>query len=64
MKEAGHDAKIVHVIHDEIIVEARKEIAEQVEILTRMCMRYGMGKIIHEVLFEVEPEVRETWGEQ
>ena len=32
---AGQDALIVHILHDEVIVEARKDIAESVAVTVK-----------------------------
>ena len=59
---AGHDAKIVHILHDEIIVEAREEIAGDVAVTVKACMERAFTKIFPDVLFVVTPEIRESWG--
>ena len=58
----GLDAKIVHILHDEIIVEAKDEDAKEVSDLVKYCMETALEKLIPGVPFEVKPEIRETWG--
>jgi DNA polymerase I len=59
---AGQDAKIVHILHDEIIVEAREEIAGDVAVTVKACMERAFTEIFPDVLFVVTPEIRDTWG--
>ena len=35
---AGKDARFVHILHDEVIVEARKDIAESMAVTVKNCM--------------------------
>jgi DNA polymerase-1 len=58
----GLDARIVHTQHDEIIVEARDEIADQVQAIVKGAMEEAFKKIIPEVLFVAEIRVAEAWG--
>jgi DNA polymerase I-like protein with 3'-5' exonuclease and polymerase domains len=58
----GLDARIVHTQHDEIIVEAREDIADQVKAMVADTMEKALGRIIPEVPFVVEPRVAEAWG--
>jgi DNA polymerase-1 len=56
------DACIVHTQHDEIIVEAREDIADQVREIVKVTMEALFKQIIPEVPFVVEPRVVEAWG--
>jgi len=53
---------VVHTQHDEIIVEARDAIADQVKAIVAESMEAAFEKIIPEVPFTVEIRVVETWG--
>ena len=55
-------AFIVSTVHDEVIVEAPVEIAEQVKELTRSAMIKAMSHIYPEVPIEVEAGVWTSWG--
>jgi len=55
------DAKIVHILHDEVIVEVKEDIAEDVSIVIKKCMEAALEKLVPEVPFKVEPEIRDTW---
>jgi DNA polymerase I-like protein with 3'-5' exonuclease and polymerase domains len=57
----GLDARIVHTQHDEIIIEARDGIEDQVEAIVKECMERGFEKIIPEVPFVVEPKIADSW---
>jgi DNA polymerase I-like protein with 3'-5' exonuclease and polymerase domains len=58
----GLDARIVHTQHDEIIVEARDDIADQVQRMVKDSMEKALEKIIPEVPFVAEIRVAEAWG--
>jgi hypothetical protein len=55
------DAQVVHILHDEIIVEAMAEIAEWVALKVKESMEEGFKNLLPEVSFEVEPTIRDTW---
>ena len=57
-----HDARIVHILHDEVIVETRGDIAGSVMVIVKGCMEMAFREILPEVPFVVEPEIRESWG--
>ena len=58
----GHDAQIVHILHDEIIVEAREDIAGDVAVTVKECRERAFMGIFPDVLFVVTPEIRESWS--
>jgi DNA polymerase-1 len=58
----GHDARIVHILHDEVIVEARSDIAESVAVTVKNCMEKAFNDVLPGVPFVVEPEIRDSWG--
>ena len=57
----GMDARVVHTQHDEIIVEARDAIADQVQAIVKESMEEALERIIREVLFAVEIRVADSW---
>jgi DNA polymerase-1 len=59
----GLDAMIVHILHDEIIVEAKTEIAEAVGAITKECMEDAFEQIFKNVPFEANPIISESWGQ-
>jgi DNA polymerase I-like protein with 3'-5' exonuclease and polymerase domains len=59
----GLDASIVHVLHDEIIVEVKAEIAEAVAEIMKECMEKAFGKIFKGVPFEANPTIATSWGQ-
>jgi DNA polymerase I-like protein with 3'-5' exonuclease and polymerase domains len=59
---AGRDARIVHILHNEVIVEARADIVESVAVTVKNCMEKAFNDILPEVPFIVEPEIRDFWG--
>ena len=56
------DASIVHTQHDEIIVEARDAIEDQVLEIVKESMEEALERIIPEVPFVAEIRVAEAWG--
>ena len=59
---SGQDVQIVHLLHDEIIVEAREDVADRVATAAKECMEGTFAEIFPEVPFVVEPEIWDTWG--
>jgi DNA polymerase I-like protein with 3'-5' exonuclease and polymerase domains len=47
--------------HDEIIVEAREDVADQVQAIVKESMEEALKKIIPEVQFIVEPKIADSW---
>jgi len=58
----GLDALIVHTQHDEIIVEAKEDIANQVQTIVEESMEEPLERIIPEVPFVAEIRMVEAWG--
>jgi len=56
------DARIVHTSHDEIIIEGRDAIEEQVPTIVKKSIVEAFKKIIPEVPFVAEVRVAEAWG--
>ena len=61
-KLSGLDAKIVHILHDEIIVEAKDDIADAVAVTVKNCMERAFINMLPGVPFVVVPEVKDSWG--
>ena len=61
-KLSGLDAKIVHILHDEIIVEAKDDIADSVAVTVKNCMERAFSNMLPGVPFVVIPEVKDSWG--
>ena len=58
----GMDARVVNTLHDEIIIEARDGIEDQVKVIVKESMEEAFKQIIPEVQFVAEIRVAETWG--
>ena len=58
----GVDARIVNTLHDEIIVEVRDGIEDQVKAIVKEAMEEALNRIIPEVPFAVEPRIADSWG--
>ena len=57
------DARIVNkLLHDEILIEARDGIEDQVQAIVKESMEGAFEKIIPEVPFVAEIRVAEAWG--
>ena len=61
-KLSGLDAKIVHILHDEIIVEASEDIADSVAAIVKTCMERAFINMLPGVPFVVAPKVKDSWG--
>ena len=59
---AGHDARIIHILHDEVIVEAKNDAADSVAVIVKECMEKSFSEILPETPFVVVPEIKESWG--
>ncbi|KYF70805.1 hypothetical protein BE15_30305 [Sorangium cellulosum] len=55
-------ARMILAVHDELLVEAPEEHAEEVKELMRNCMIAGMKKYVDSVPIVVEPKVMSRWG--
>jgi DNA polymerase-1 len=55
------DARIVNTLHNEIIVEARDGIEDQVREIVKKSMEEALGQITPEVPFAAEIRVAEAW---
>ncbi len=58
----GWDAKIISVIHDEIVVEVKEEIAVEVAKMTREKMIAAFNHYAPDVPMEVAPTIGEHWA--
>jgi DNA polymerase I-like protein with 3'-5' exonuclease and polymerase domains len=58
----GLDARIVHTQNDEIIVEAREDIADQVQAIVKESMEEALERIVPEAPFVAEIRVAEACG--
>ena len=51
----GQDAGIVHILHDEVIVEARAEIANDVAAIVKTCMERAFINMLPGVPYRLQP---------
>jgi DNA polymerase-1 len=58
----GLDARIVHTQHDEMIVEVKEEIVDEVSVILKESMEAAFKKIIPGVPSVVEPKIADSWG--
>ncbi len=58
----GLNACIVHTQQDEIIIETRHDIADQVQAIVKESMEEVFKRSIPEIPFVVEIRVAEAWG--
>jgi len=56
------DARVVHILHDEIIVEARADIAGQVSGVVKDCMEKAFEELKLGVPMKVVPVEGDAWG--
>jgi len=55
------DARVVHILHDEIIVEAKEDVAGQVEGIVKGSMGKAFEELKIGVPMIVESDIRDTW---
>lgn len=53
--------RIVNTLHDEIIVEARDAIEDQVREIVKESMEDALELIVPEIPFIVEPKIADSW---
>ncbi len=65
LNETGIDVKLVNVIHDEIVLEAAKEVSEQTKEILQKAMIDGMLKIFPDAATNglVEANVGDNWAD-
>ncbi len=61
MKRKGIEARIVNLVHDEIVVECKKEVAEEVRRSLESAMKHAGSIVLRQVPVEAESEVNERW---
>ena len=61
-KLQGMDAYPVLTLHDEIVVEARDAIVDEVAAILQQSMKKAFKSLIPNVPFKVKVEIRDTWG--
>ena len=59
---ADQDAQIVHILHDEVIVEASEDNADSVGVTVKNCMERAFKDILPNVPMVVEPMAWDSWG--
>lgn len=61
---ARYGARLVLCVHDEVLVEAPIEVANEVAELVRTVMIEGMEEFVPNVPIEVDASIRRTWAEE
>lgn len=61
LKKRGLEARVVNLVHDEIVVECGKEIAEEVRNLLESAMVQAGSIVLKQVPVEADSEVNERW---
>lgn len=64
IKSSGHNAKIINQVHDEIIVECRKEDAEEVNNYTKPILEAAGMKYFKKVNCRVEGGIKTRWEKE
>ncbi len=58
------DARPVNLVHDEIIIECRKDVAEEMSGILEDCMVRGMERYLKKVPVLVEAKIADSWAEK
>ncbi len=61
MKKKNLEAKLVNLVHDEIVVECKRDIAEEVKETLEKAMKQAGRIILKKVPVEVESAINERW---
>ena len=61
-KPRGMNAKILHTMHDEIIVETKSRIANEVPLILKQTMEDAGRALLKIVPVEAEVVVADTWA--
>ncbi len=64
LKRGLEDVKLVATVHDELVLEAPEELAEQVAELLGAAMELTASRFLPDVPVEVEAAACETWAEK
>lgn len=62
LKLFGDAVRIIMTLHDEIVLEVRQEIVDQIIPLVRACMEQGMQQFVPRVRVQVKIQVGADWG--
>jgi DNA polymerase I-like protein with 3'-5' exonuclease and polymerase domains len=57
------DGHLILTLHDEIVVEAREDVADQVVGIVAECLQEAFMGIVPEMPFELEMKIAEAWGD-
>jgi DNA polymerase I len=60
----GYDAKLVHEIHDEIIVESAKECSKDIAVILEREMRESAEQYVTTVPIQVGADIVESWDQK
>lgn len=60
-KKFGNQIKLVNVIHDELIVEAKEDIAEEVSTVLTQSMMTAGGEFVKAVPIKVDSKIMDKW---
>ena len=58
------NARLVNLVHDEIIIECRKDVAEEMLGTLEDCMVRGMKRYLKKVPVVVEAKIADSWAEK
>jgi len=58
---AVQDASIVHILHDEVIVEVKEDIAAVVAVTVKSILEQAYKGVLPDIPMVVEPMIRDSW---
>ena len=62
IKDAGLDARIVMIVHDEVDIECPTQQAEQVAALAKECLEAGMNRWLKRARASIEVDIYRDWA--
>jgi DNA polymerase I-like protein with 3'-5' exonuclease and polymerase domains len=61
-RRLGFDAHLVLILYDEIVVEAKEEVAEEVQEIIADCLKKAFKEIVPTMPFELDMRIQESCG--
>jgi DNA polymerase I-like protein with 3'-5' exonuclease and polymerase domains len=61
-QEIGLDARLVLTLFDEIVVEVKEEVVEEVDGIIEECLKGAFMEITPNMPFELDMRIADSWG--
>jgi DNA polymerase-1 len=61
-RKLGLDAHLVMTLYDEIVVEVREEVVEEMQGIIEECLMDAFKEIVPNMPFELDMRIADSWG--